>query len=388
MRILHVVPTYLPAIRYGGPIFAVHSLCRALVARGHSVDVFTTDIDGPASSPVRVGVPTNLDGVTVTYFHSPLLRRLSWAPALGRTLNSEVRSFDVVHLHSVFLWPTWIAARTARAARVPYVVSPRGMLVKDLLKRRHRLLKSAWVRLAERFTLEHAEAIHVTSELEGSELNRFDWRLRRIAKIANGVEEPDANFGPPSAEVSRIVAARPLVLYLGRLSWKKGLDRLLLAFRQVEKATLAIVGPDDEGLAPHLAELAAKLEIGGRVHILPESVRGSNKEQLFAAARLFVLPSYSENFGNSVLEAMRRALPVVITEAVGAAEIVRRSGGGLVVSAEPATLASAIGTLVKSEESARAMGESGRAYTVAHCLWTGAAAKMEHLYESVAGKPC
>ena len=72
------------------------------------------------------------------------------------------------------------------------------------------------------------------------------------------------------------------------------------------------------------------------MHILPESVRGSNKERLFAAARLLVLPSYSENFGNSVLEAMRRGLPAVITDAVGAAEIVRRSGGGLVVSGEPA----------------------------------------------------
>jgi glycosyltransferase involved in cell wall biosynthesis len=346
------------------------------------VDVFTTNIDGPVCGRVPVGVPTDLDGVRVTYFHSPLLRRLSWAPALARALKANVRNFDVVHLNSVFLWPTWVAAREARAAGVPYVVSPRGMLVKELIGRRHPLRKSAWLRLIERFTLEHAQAIHTTSDLEGAELNKFQWRLPRIANIPNGVEPPEAQGGVPCAEIARITAAAPLVLYLGRLSWKKGIDRLLVAFRQVERATLAIVGPDDEGLAPRLLELAASLGIADRVHILSKVVLSSDKERLFASAQLFVLPSYSENFGNSVLEAMRRALPVVVTTAVGAAEAVRRSGGGLVVGGEPPELSAAIRTLVEDGPSARAMGERGRSYAIAHFGWPGVAAEMEHLYEN------
>jgi len=300
MRILQVVPTYLPATRYGGPIVSVHSLSRALAARGHAVDVFTTSIDGPANSPVRLGVPTELQGVRVTYFRSPFLRRLSWAPELAAALRANVGSFDVVHLNSVFLWPTWVAARAARAAGIPYVVSPRGMLVKALIERRHRLVKSAWLRLFEQFTLEHAHAIHVTSELEEAELHRFDWRFRRVANIPNGVEEPGAKAGAPSAEISQIIAAAPLVLYFGRLCWKKGLEGLLEAFRRVPQGTLAIVGTDDEGLAPRLAEVADRLEIRSRVHILGQTVLGPDKEHLFAAASVFVLPSYSENFGNSV----------------------------------------------------------------------------------------
>jgi hypothetical protein len=62
-----------------------------------------------------------------------LLRRLYWSPALGRALESEIGKFDVVHLHSIFLWPTWVAARAARKAGVPYVLSPRGMLIKNLM---------------------------------------------------------------------------------------------------------------------------------------------------------------------------------------------------------------------------------------------------------------
>ena len=110
MRILHVIPSYLPAVRYGGPIFAVHGLCRALAARGHHVEVFTTNVDGPNDSAVPIGVPVAVDGVHVRYFPSKRLRRLYWSPPMARALNTDVAGFTVVHLHSVFLWPTWAAA--------------------------------------------------------------------------------------------------------------------------------------------------------------------------------------------------------------------------------------------------------------------------------------
>ena len=125
----------------------MHGLCRALAARGHAVEVFTTSIDGPANSAVPHGVPVMLDGVKVRYFASSFLRRLSWAPALARVLQREMKGADVAHLHSVFLWPTWAAARLARKSLVPYVISPRGMLVKKLIETRHRWIKSAWIGL-------------------------------------------------------------------------------------------------------------------------------------------------------------------------------------------------------------------------------------------------
>src|SRR5262249_14878238 len=173
MRILHVVPTYLPALRYGGPLFAVHGLCQALAARGHEVHVFTTNVDGAGISPVPIGTPVARDDVWVTYFPSPLLRRLYWAPALGRALQRDVGTFDAVHLHSVFLWPTWAAACAARKAGIPYVLAPRGMLIRDLINRRSRVVKSAWIRLIERSNVEHATIIHLTSQLEAAELEDF-----------------------------------------------------------------------------------------------------------------------------------------------------------------------------------------------------------------------
>src|SRR5262252_8578186 len=177
MRMLHVVPSYLPAVRYGGPIFATHGLCKALARRGHEVQVFSTNIDGPRNSSVPIELPVDVEGVLVRYFSCPLLRRLYWAPALGRALKSEIDKFDVVHLHSVFLWPTWAAARAARKADVPYVLSPRGMLVKDLIGRRSWLAKSAWIKMIEISNVQQAAAVHLTSQLEAAELQRFGWRL-------------------------------------------------------------------------------------------------------------------------------------------------------------------------------------------------------------------
>ena len=383
MRILHVVPTYLPAVRYGGPIFAVHGLCQALVARGHEVEVFTTNINGPTESPVPVATPVNMDGVQVQYFSCPVLRRLYWAPALASALQNHIGRFDAVHLHSVFLWPTWAAARAAEKAGVPYLLSPRGMLIKDLIKRRSRLAKSAWIHLIEKSNVERAAAIHLTSQLELTELKSFGWRLPHLDVIANGIDEPYPITNPVAADIKEIATEQPLVLSLGRLSWKKGLDRLLHAFARTKAGRLAIVGTDDEGLAPRLIDIAASLGISNRIRILPRTVTGADKEYLFAAARVFVLSSYSENFGNTVLEAMRRGVPVVVTPEVGAAEIVREAGAGIVVAGDAQQLGAAICRLNSDPDLARSMGIAGQRHTIEHYSWTQIAARIEKLYDAV-----
>src|SRR5436305_6167734 len=93
VKILHVVPTYLPARRYGGPIFAVHGLCKALVARGNEVAVMTTNVDGDDVSSVPLDVPVEMDGVKVSYFASPL-RRLYFSPSMRKALRRTIRDYD------------------------------------------------------------------------------------------------------------------------------------------------------------------------------------------------------------------------------------------------------------------------------------------------------
>ena len=385
MRILHVVPTYLPATRYGGPIVAVHGLCRALASRGHAVEVFTTSIDGPIDTAVPYDRPVMLDGVKVRYFASRRLRRLSYAPELLQSLHDEIAGADVVHLHSAFLWPTWRAARLSRQRRIPYVVSPRGMLVKTLIASRNRLIKSAWIALIERSNLEQASAIHATSAIEAEEIGKFGWRLPRIAVVPNGVDaiEAKARRGTPAADIAALAGQQPLVLFFGRLAQVKGLDRLLRAFALTRRGTLAIVGNDYEGLATGLSEMVRQLKIDDRVRIVPRTITDADKECMFAAARVFVLPSYSESFGNVGLEAMQRGLPVIVTPEVGAAEAVRESGGGLVAGGDAQSLSAAIDRLTDDVARSSVMGEAGRRHVSELYGWPSVAARMEALYDEL-----
>ncbi len=388
MRLIHVTPTYLPAVRYGGPIVAVHGLCAALAARGHDVEVFTTSIDGPRDSAVPHDRAVMLDGVKIRYFRSPLLRRLSWAPGLAAALRAEIDDADIVHLHSVFLWPTAFAARLARRRRIPYLVSPRGMLVKALIRRRHFFLKRLWLALIERRNLEAAAAVHVTSRIEAAELDKFGLRLPRIAVIPNGVDDLDAVAADdPADDVAGLAELRPLMLSFGRLSWVKRLDRLIEALACTDRGHLAIVGTDDEGLAPRLRAAAERLGIARRVHLVPRTVTGADKEFVFAAASGVVLASLSESFGNVGIEAMQRGLPVIATPGTGISELLRESGGGLVVEPEPEALGDAIERIACDAALAARLGEAGRNFVRQHYRWADIAERMETLYRSLLDAP-
>lgn len=384
LRLLHVTPTYLPALRYGGPIRTVHALCRALAVLGHDVHVFTTNVDGPDDSAVPLARPVDLEGVKVTYFPSRLLRRLYWSPPMGRALSQEVAAFDAVHLHAVYLWPIWAGARAARARQVPYVISPRGMLVPELMRRKSRWAKAAWVALIERTNLEGAAAIHATSAVEAAHIAGFGWRLPPIVTISHGVDDPPASSGAAlSPDVAAAVEGGRPVLAFGRLSWEKGLDRLLAALPLAPTARLVIAGDDADGHAAFLAAEARRFGVADRVTILAHHVGGADKEALFAAARVFAMTSLSENFGLAAFEAMRRGVPVLTTADVGMSEIVRDAGAGLVVEPAPAAIAEGLNALLADAARSRAMGETGRALVVEHYGWPTIARRMEALYRSL-----
>jgi glycosyltransferase involved in cell wall biosynthesis len=383
MRILHVVSAYYPAVRYGGPIRSVHGLAAALAHRGHDVHVYTTSIDGDTDLDVPLDRPVSMDGVSVHYFRVPALRRIWWAPSLGRRLRESIGDFDVVHIHAVFLWPMLAAARAAARAGVPYVLSPRGMLIRDVISRKSRWVKTAWIRVFERKTLAQAAAIHVTAELEGAELHAMGLQSRHIACIPNGVDWPRAHLsliqGPYKDLPGRYV------LFLSRISWKKGLDRLVTAWQWISDVPLVIAGNDDENYQPELEELARSLGIGDRVIFLG-SVEDTHKWALYEHAELFVLPSYSENFGNVIAEAMAMSCPVVLTAEVGIAPIVEATGAGLVVDGDPEKLATAIRELLADPQRRAEMGRRGATAAKTRLSWSGVAAEAEGLYEKILRK--
>jgi glycosyltransferase involved in cell wall biosynthesis len=379
LKILHVVASYLPATRYGGPIVSVHGLCKALAARGHDVHVFTTSVDGAADSNVPYGQPVAIDGVTVWYFQSSSLRRIYYAPGLRQALRDRVADFDIVHSHGIYLWPLWMAGKMAARAGVPHFISPRGMLEKELIDRQTALWKSLLIAFVEKQRLESAAAIHVTSRRERDEALQFGFNFAPFVEVPNGVDvdvsEPAL---APSPAIAALAGRRPFALFLGRINWKKGLDRLVTAMRFAPSAALVIAGGDDEGYRRHVEAIAESLGVANRV-IFTGEVLGGDKRALIDMASVVVLPSYSENFGNVILEAWAQSQPVVVSPEVGLADTVRASGGGWVAGSSEE-----IGLRIEAAATDRAVQAQAGAFghaEVRRCFsWDAVAAQMEAAY--------
>jgi glycosyltransferase involved in cell wall biosynthesis len=259
------------------------------------------------------------------------------------------------------------------------------MLVPELVRRRSRLVKTAWLALVEQRTLAHAACWHATSDAEVRDAQRMGLRLPEVAVIPNGVDPP-AVFDPREVPRSlQELTAHPFALFLGRIHWKKGLDRLLDALAGTP-IPLIVAGGDEEGLRPELERRARALGMAERVHFVGE-VHGVSKAHLLQSARLLVLTSYNENFGNSVVEAMAAGCAVLVTTEVGAAEVVRRAGAGLVVSGEQEPLRAGLLQLWQDDAGRREMAEAGRTFVASTLSWDAVAARTEQLYSDLIARP-
>lgn len=383
MRILHVVPSYIPAWRYGGPIKSVHGLCKALAKIGNEVHVFTTNVDGPLRLSVPLGVPVDMDGVQVSYFASDWMRRLYWSPDMARALSDQVPCFDILHLHSIYLWPTTAAAQVGRRCGVPYVLAPRGMLVRELIRRKSRWLKTAWIELFERRNLAGAAVIHFTSRLEKEEATKLGFSFNATCVVPNGVDEGEIHDRSDKRDLPPGFPSQHqrFLLFIGRINWEKGLDRLICALPFVPNCRLVIAGNDEEQYQPALEALARQKGVGERISFIGP-VYGADKEAILGRATALILPSYSENFGNVVLEGMAAGCPVVVTPEVGAADLVRESGAGVVLDGSPEKLGKGIADLIADPERGRTMGHRGRDAIVAKYTWEAIAHRMEAVYRT------
>jgi glycosyltransferase involved in cell wall biosynthesis len=382
LRILHIIPHYYPAVRYGGPIRSVHGLAAGCAALGNDVHVYTTNVDGNGVSDVLTCTPVERDGVKVWYFPASLGRRVFRSAAMDRALNAAIATFDIAHIHYMWVWPTVAAAAAARKHHTPYVLAPRGMLVKDLIRRKNMLAKRVWLAFFDRRNVEFAAAIHVTSESEAAELRALGLSLPRIEVIENGVEVTLAeNLILEGAPIMKKASFNDsYILFLGRINWKKGLDRLIRALVLVRGADLVVAGYDENDYQSKLRRLALEVGVADRVKFIGP-VDGERKWDLLRLARCLVLPSYNENFGMAAIEAMAVGCPVVVSEEVGLANIVIASGGGIVTPGHQSALARAINILVDSPEKRNAMGIAGLRTVRENYGWQRISERMLELYK-------
>ena len=241
MKILHVISTLSP--RYGGPTTVLRSLSAAQVRRGHEVTICTTNLDYPDGI---LDVPTDravTENGVVVWYHRLDFRPMHVSWALARWLLQHITEYDVVHVHGLYRFPTTFAAAVARRRRVPYLICPHGSLDPFLYRRsRYSLpLKRLYERLFDLPNLNHAGAIQYTSDAEAERAAFLGLRAPWVV-VPDGIAWTDFAEPPKPGgfrQRTGINAEEPLILFLGRLNFKKGLDLLVPAFAAVVRSCLA-----------------------------------------------------------------------------------------------------------------------------------------------------
>ena len=377
MKVLHVIPTFYPAVYWGGPMYSVYGLCNSTATiPGVTLRVLTTNSAGPSlSDSVEVtGYPMRYSAGYDVFFCE---RRWggSISPTMLLRLWPMIRWADVVHLTAVYSPPIIPTLVICRLLDKPVVWSPRGALqrwegsTKPLLKR-------AWEWVCNAVIKQGRCVLHVTSPQEASD------SIARIPKatvaiVPNGVDIPAA------APARNWLPNGPLrLLYIGRLHPKKGIENILHALKIAgnETVSLAICGVGDEVYSRSLRDLAQRLGLGEHRVNFQGHVEGEEKMKAFMQADVCVVPSYTENFGMVVAEALAHGVPVIASKGTPWAEVETRDCG-LWVENAPANLADAIARI--RTRTLSEMGARGRDWMKESNGWDAIAARLFSSYEKL-----
>ena len=384
MKILLLIPS-LGAV-YGGTSKTTPALAAAVGHRGWSVDLVTTDADGAGNLDVCRGRWIEREDYRVRYFSR--LGRTEFKPSLSLLawLWRHVREYDLVHINSDFNFPVLAGAVACRLRRVPYLLTPHGMLEPWALSYKARKKRRYYEWIERPLVLSGARALQALNRSEAANIEALKLGPPVIV-LPNGIDPSEAAAREPAkAEVflDRFPEARgkKLILFLHRVDPKKGLDILAKACRQVRgrfpQMHLIIAGPETNG---YTATARGYFEAVGCADAATFTglLENDAKHGALAAASVFVAPSYSEGFSMSVLEAMAAGLPCVLTEGCNFPEAGEAGAARIVPTGDAERFAAELCDLLDRPEAARAMGAHARELVLGCYTWPGIAEQYERM---------
>lgn len=302
-------------------------------------------------------------------------RLLSYAPGLATLLESL--GPQLVHQHGAWQLPGVVAAHFCRGKSLPLVLSPHGMFAAVGMASHRGRKAAAWVAY-QRGVSTAADLIHATSISEMTAVR--DLGLRNpVAVIPLGVEVSSTLPAKRSKDIRR-------ALYLGRLDPLKGVGDLVEAWAAVRPAswTLTIAGPDHRGYATNLGHLVATHGLHGVVE-LRGPVWGGDRDALLESADLLVLPSYSENFGLVVAEALAAAVPVIATTSTPWQCLEDEACGWLVPRGAKGLAFGLAAACASDDDTLRTMGFRGWHMARSRFNWDRIGADFHHAYRWLCG---
>ena len=332
-RILHISPSYKPAFIYGGPTVSVSRLAESQAKVNAQVDVFTTTANGEEELNVPIGKAQFIDGVQVWYFKRWTKDHTHFSPTLLWTVFKKCRTYHRVHIHSWWNFVAVFAVLMCWLRGVRPVLSTRGMLSKYSFEQQHQGAKKLLHKVIGKFLLSKT-TLHATTQREVNEaqLIHSNWPHFIAPNIV-----PLPRFSAIPDQPRRASKTLQLV-YLSRLHPVKGLDLLFEVLAKLEFSwSLDIIGVGEEDYVQHLKDKAHQLGIQKQLNWCGW-VAGMAKLEYLCKADVFVLTSQTENFSNSVLEALAAGTPALVSDQVGLASFVESENLGWVCQLTTASI--------------------------------------------------
>jgi glycosyltransferase involved in cell wall biosynthesis len=386
MKILQIIPSI--SLIYGGPSQMVLGLAPALAKAGVEVTILTTDSNGdngqkPLDIPLNIAIKQ--DGYEIIYFRCGPFRRYKFSLGLLKFLKNNAKYSDIAHIHALFSPISSAAAIICRQQNLPYILRPLGTLdPSDLRKKKQ--LKQLYVALLERRNLAGASAVHFTSEQEAKISSRFGVSTKDLV-IPLGVIPPQNNTENIRNKFG-IFNDKPVVLFMSRIDPKKGLELLIPALQKLSiqgldfHFVLAGTNPQDPIYEQKIKSDIENSQLKSHTTITG-FVTGEAKISLLETADLFVLPSYYENFGIAVAEAMVAGIPVVISDQVHIYQQVLDSESGWVGTTDVESIVRLLTTALSNLQECQRRGLNAQKYALQHFSWDAITQQVIQAYREI-----
>jgi glycosyltransferase involved in cell wall biosynthesis len=390
MKILQIVCYFYPAWAYGGPPRNVYGLCKELVKRGHEITVYTTDVFDAGHRLKKT--QEVVDGIEIKRFRNisnyvAFHHHIFLSPGMISAVRDNIKNFDIVHLNDYRTLQNLWAHHYARKYAIPYVLQARGSLVNIITKQR---LKQLFDVMGGYNLLRDASRLIAVAPLEVDLYKDMGVSNNKIDIVPNGIDLAQFENLPKRGSFKQkhgLMDNNQVILFLGRIHKRKGVDLLISAFaeliKEFDKARLVIAGPDD-GYLPTLKSLTKELGLNDRV-LFVGPLYGEEKLSAYVDADIYALMASYEIFGVTILEALSCETPVVVADDCGIADIIRNKAG-LVVPHEKEPLTKALYSLLADDKMRQCFGRNGKALIWQNYSWGKIAEQMERVYKSVLAK--
>ena len=384
MKILFVIPA-LGSI-YGGPSKCVLDLAEALGCQGIDLDIIATTANGSThlNVPTQIWIKEKFYRIQYFSYLNFIDYKFSWS--LTSWLFKNISNYELVHIHTLFSYPTLPAYWACQLHQIPYIMTPHGMLEPWALADKS-WKKTPYFKLIEKPALQRASTIQMLASTEASNVQQLGLRPPLVI-IPNGIYQEDFQDLPkPEIFYQQFPETRhkTLILFLGRIDPKKGLDLLAIAFEKVHaqfpETHLILAGPDNINFSPTVKSYFSEVNCLDGV-TFTGMLTGNLKYAALAAANIYVAPSYSEGFSVSVLEGMASGLPCVITTGCNfpEAEIEKAA---LVVEIDAKKITDALLWCLVNPEEAKQIGDRSRQFIFENYTWDKIAIKLEKIYSNI-----